>query len=56
MVSSGDRTRVPAGAEQGFVDSNLGFASRDRAREIAIREGQVTHPAQQHQLFSEDLW
>ena len=56
MVSSGARARIPAGAEQGFIDSGLGFVSRDQAREIAIREGQVTHPAHQRQLFSEDHW
>ena len=56
IVSSGDRTRAPASAEQGFVDSSLGFVSRERAREIAIREGHVAHPAHPRQLFSEDLW
>ena len=47
---------VPARAEQGFIDSGLGFVSRKQAREIAIHEGQVAFPAHPRELVSEDLW
>lgn len=47
---------VPGLAAQGFVDSNEGFVSRERAREIALAEGQVERPDHATKLFSEDLW
>ncbi len=48
--------RVPGRAEQGFIDSEAGFVSRERARDIAVREGQVVCPDHDRELFSEDLW
>lgn len=47
---------VSGTTDQGFVDSDEGFVSRERAREIALREGQVERTDHPTLLFSEDLW
>ena len=53
-------------AEQGFIDDNLGFVNRIRARNIVISQEQAlapkpdgsprTSPDHGRYLFSEDLW
>ena len=49
---------IPASGmhDQGFVDSNAGFVSREAARTIALFEGQVERTGHATELFSEDLW
>ena len=44
--------------EQGFIDSELGFVSREVAKVIAIASGQLQKPKNSYseKLFSEDLW
>lgn len=48
---------LPAPARHhNVIDSDEGFVSRSRAREIALREGQVERTDHATLLFSEDLW
>jgi hypothetical protein len=41
---------------QGFIDSDGQFLDRFRARQVALRTGQVTKTRSPSDLFSEDLW
>lgn len=44
-------------AEQGFLDEQLRFLSREEARTVAVQTGQVKDKTiHQTLLFSEDLW
>jgi hypothetical protein len=45
--------------EQGFIDDQKGFVTRQQAARIAIKEGQIEKDPVHgwgHGLFSEDLW
>lgn len=43
------------GAEQGFVDSEGNFLTRDEAKEVALKAGQIKK-SHKGTLFSEDVW
>jgi len=42
--------------EQGFIDDQEGFVSRERAAELALLDGQLDQLDWLLMLFSEDLW
>lgn len=44
------------GKDQGFLDSDGGWVSREEAGVIALASGQVTSLAYPPYLFTEDLW
>jgi len=46
----------PAIGEQGFIDDQCGFVTREVAAEIALSQGQITKLHAPPSLFSEDLW
>lgn len=47
--------RSSIGAEQGFVDSKGNFLTREEAKEVALRAGQIKK-SHKGLLFSEDVW
>lgn len=52
------RTQGHKHGEQGFIDSELGFVSREVAKVIAVASDQLLERAQKYsdELFSEDVW
>ncbi len=47
---------IPITGEQGFIDDQRGFVTREEAAQIALNQGQVTKLHAPPSLFSEDLW
>lgn len=47
--------RFSRDCEQGFLDSEGNFLTREQAKEVALESGQIS-PDHQGTLFSEDLW
>jgi hypothetical protein len=47
---------IPITGEQGFIDDQRGFVTREEAAQIALSQGQVTKLHAPPSLFSEDLW
>jgi len=47
---------TPITGEQGFIDDQAGFVTREEAAHIALAQGQVTQLHAPPSLFSEDLW
>jgi hypothetical protein len=52
-AATGERTGF--NAIQGFVDNSGEFYTREEAKKLALRNGQITK-AHQGELYSEDLW
>ena len=47
---------TPITGEQGFIDDQRGFVTREEAAQIALAQGQVKSLHAPPSLFSEDLW
>ncbi len=47
---------TPITGEQGFIDDQRGFVTREEAAQIALDQGQVKSLHAPPNLFSEDLW
>ena len=47
---------IPITGEQGFIDDQQGFVTREEAAQIALAQGQVKSLHAPPSLFSEDLW
>ena len=47
---------APVVGEQGFIDDQAGFVTREEAAQIALDQGQITELHAPPSLFSEDLW
>ena len=47
---------TPITGEQGFIDDQKGFVTREEAARIALDQGQVAELHAPPSLFSEDLW
>lgn len=48
--------KVPPGTAQGFHNEKYHFLTREKAREHALKCGQITTTQHAKKLFSEDLW
>lgn len=47
---------IPIIGEQGFIDDQRGFVTREEAAQIALDQGQIGRLHAPPNLFSEDLW
>lgn len=57
MAKSGMEPAVRLGMEQGFLDSDGRFVTREEAFQIAAEAGQIrSHTGPDGMLFSEDVW
>lgn len=54
LAQAGHPTPIPY--DQGFIDADARYLTREEARQRAIATRQCTNPAHPRDLFSEDLW
>ena len=47
---------TPVTGDQGFIDDQRGFVTREEAAQIALDQGQIMRLHAPPSLFSEDLW